>query len=147
MAPLKIESPKGGKLRTVNFPKPSEELEPWMGKHFKIKRRITDTPSPYHTDGFIDRNGYFYAVDPSGHSIWAREIGCTENYLVAYCGWVAVWSYQSFTSKDPTPYFRFDFKVFQHLSKEQKRTMLDWCMARKVNIKRALGYYWNMFER
>ena len=133
--------------RRVVLPEPSEGLRPWM-HGFKQVNTITDCLWPFFSDGWIDRNGNFFATDPGTHAMWARELGCTEGYLIDEAGWVAVWSYKSmFNKMGDDPVFRFSFRVFPKLSNEQKRTMMDWCQAKKMDLKRAMGYFWDMFQQ
>ena len=126
---------KMGKRVRVTFPNLEVGLAPWLPVKFKKRVYIWDRKPPFAADGFIDRNGNFFQCDAMRHDDWAHHLGVTQSHLTDKMGWITVLSYQSIFTDEPTPHFRFCGDP----TKEQLRTMVDWCRARKIGMERAFG--------
>jgi len=148
--PPKQKRVKGSKLRSILLPKPDEEDGPWLDAPAREggKIKLWDLPIPFNTDGFITREGYFLHCDPYGHDAWTRAILGTPSSYPEKIGWVTVWSYTSMFKKGgdtDLPYFRWDGE--KRLTDAQQLTILKWCEARKVSLKRALCYHFDDFHK
>lgn len=134
-----------GEERTITLPI-LKDYKDMYSSHIQTKVIAYDRVYPYTSDGFIDPKGHFFQCNPLQHANYCYHMfHCTDDYLMKV-GWVKVWSFQSMFNKrnEYTSNFRWENK----LTKDQLKTMVDWCKGQKVDMKRAFGYkYDDVFNK